>query len=275
MQQTIALDNQIFWFRDISQAKSPADIISPSFYKKLVSQLPKFEAHFEYQFVELTDEIFWDKFVPIYKKYVVSKKTYHLNEEQHYEKVIENLHNNTKGQYTVLFITIKGQPETCVGATLFRVSNKPLLSLSFVNKGYDHTLTKQWKIKMSLDYWSEYLIQQFALDNACVHLFHGKDKHPHENAGLSFFKLRAGAFPLSGLVNQTLTLTRDDLKMTEHTLEALQQNDLLVFFTNPDQEGFFQTTSVFFKESSGKQAQFEEIKGVLTKRNFEVITEIY
>lgn len=274
MQPTIVLDNQIFWYRDISQAQSPADILSPTFYKKIKSQISRFEQNFDYSIEILSESLFTKKFMPLYRRYVVSKKNYHLNEADMYRKMIENLLHSPHTYY-LLLIYHKGQPEILYGGTIFRVGYKPKLSLAFAYKGYDHLITREFKLKLSLDYWSEYLIQTYALKLGCQAMFHGKDKHPHENAGLSFFKLRAGAFPLSGLINKELILNRENLAKVTQTFDTLHQQPIQIYFTNPDQNGFFKTAYLLFNQKEGKVEQFEESKKVLENRNFEVITEIY
>ncbi len=275
MKKTFVLDNKIFWYANISQAKSYEDIVLPSFAKKVKKSLKKFEENFEYEIVGANEELFWDKFVPLYKKYVVSKPTYHLDEEAHYQRLLEKLTDSNYGQFYFLFIKSR-DGQKLVGVTLFVIKNKHQnkKTLSFVNKGYDHSITKQFKMKASLDYFSEMFVQNFAIDNQCKAIFHGRDAHPHENAGLALFKLRSGAKPLSGLANHELQINRENITKIEYNFEDLQKQDVSIMFDEPGEFGLFQKAYLLSK--SGVESTLQvELKKNIEKRNLFELEEFF
>ena len=271
------IDSKIFWVTDIQQATSYRDTMLPS----VASLTAKYEAvlsdHFEYHLEPINTELFETVFIPCYKRYVVSKSTFYLDEELIYEKLRKNFSDPDFGSYYLLWVTAKENSTAVYGASLFRVAQGKNESkqLVFINKGYDHLITKELRLKASLDYWTEGIVHNFAIEQHCDIIRHGRDKHFRPDPGLFLFKLKMGARPLSGIINQELPLNREDVESSLITDEDIYKNDLSVFFTNPDERGFFQRINLFCKRESSKYNAFVEFEATAQKVGLEIVSHVY
>lgn len=270
------IDNKIFGIRNFTNEKTYEDCMYPSLSKLLNKKLPLLNSFFEYHLEPLSFENLEKIFIPIYKQYVVSKKDYILNENEVYFKLKKNIIEETGRNYYLIWITKIDDPSVIYGATVFNIALRTnIKTCSFVHKGYDHKITKELKIGISLDVWTESIIQNFALANNCKQLRHGRDLHFRKKPGLHLFKLKTGTMPLSGIYNKEIDLNRSGLEQITITDEDIQKNNLSVFFTTPNSEGFFTELHLFYKVASNDKNMCEEFQTIGEKVGLKVILTEY
>lgn len=268
------IDNKIFWLLDLKQVHSHMDVVLPSVRKLLEKEAHKIESQFAYRSEPITEELFSEIFIPIYKKYVVSKSSFYLDEEQRYALLREEFRSNSEAQYHLLWVFSKDDPSEIHGATLYK--HVPAQRrFAFVHKGYDHAVTRQLGLKLSLDYWTEAIVQDAAIALGCTYLSHGRDKHFRQNPGLHLFKLKVGGKPLSGIINTTIGLNRDGLERMQITQTEIESQDLSVFFEDPNDFGLYQAVQLFYKEESQKPDLFREFEKIAQQAGLEVRSTIW
>lgn len=268
------IDNKINWFTDITGAQSYKDIVLPSVTKSVEKDGPSLAATFDYHLEPITEQLFTEYFIPCYKKYVVSKEFYHLDEAERYATLLERFSDEQYGKYYLLWITKKGALDVLYGVSLFRIRPE-FKSLSVVHKGFDHQITRELDVKTSLDYWTESIVQNFAIAQGCTILSHGKDLHFRKNPGVFMFKFKIGCRPVSSLISSAAFLNREGVKQITITQEDIEANNLSVFFDLPDENGLFARMNVFYKQASGKPELFHELEKNAQRAGLEVNSTIY
>ena len=270
------LDNKIFWVRNFTTEKTHEDSMYPSLSKQLKKKLPLLQSFFEYHLEPLTALLIDDIFAPLYKKYVASKEHFKLNEQELPERLKERLETEPHKQYYILWVTKKGDSSVIYGATVFNIATRgDVKTCSFAYKGYDHAITRELKIGVSIDVWTESLIQDFALENDCVQLRHGKDTHFREKPGLHLFKLKTGCLPLSALTNTEIEVDRSGLEQITISEDDIQKNDLSVFFAEPGTNGFYTQMHLFRKLSADNSELCGEFQKIGERSGLEVILTEY
>lgn len=268
------IDNKIYWFTDITGAQSYKDVVLPSVSKAVEKDVARLMDVFDCHVEPVNEQLFTDYFIPCYKRYVVSKEHYHLDEAERYATLLDRFTHEEYGKYYLLWVTKKGSLDVTYGVSLFRIRPE-MKSLSVVHKGFDHLITRELDIKTSLDYWTESIVQNFAISQGCTILSHGKDLHFRKNPGVFMFKFKVGCRPVSGLVSKVEFINREEVKQITITQADIEENNLSVFFDLPDENGLFTRMNVFYKEASGKPELFHELEKNAQRAGLEVNSTVY
>ncbi|NMB56512.1 hypothetical protein GYA19_01065 [Candidatus Beckwithbacteria bacterium] len=257
--ENILLDNKIIWRGTLRNVKNVSEIFYPSFAKRIDKYQTKLQSFFDFQIVKADREILENLFFPSYESYIVSKNNYHLNKTETYQTILKNIQD--RNDYYLLSIFDKHDKNKIYGGTIFFVRDG---KVGFCYKAYNHQITKDFKINCSLDYWAEKLVFDFGIKNNCQFISHGKDAHPYiDNPGLCLFKLRAGCKPFSGLISKEIK-NKSKLAFQEVNLKKLmQENNLFIYFTEPDSLGFFQKINIYYRDNFGNNALINEFKKII------------
>lgn len=255
MEKVFSLHNKIIWHGKISSDLSAC--FYPSFYKDILKRERVFSKNFRASFEDATIENLKNKFIPIYQTEIMSRESFTLEKNSIIDSIIERVEKNPS-RYKFLFIF--GNDGELFGATMFSVLDNKL-QMAF--RAYKREIKiSALKHKASLDYWGEKLIREYSVKAGLDVFSYGRDAHPYtgrDRIGLALYKLKTGTRPKV-----------PDLNNPEKPVENILIDDLLlfsqkeptVFFSNPDDEEFYQNCFLYYPKNSLHESFVNEFKVV-------------
>lgn len=253
MEQSFLLHNKIIWHGKISSDVSSC--FYPSFYKDVLKRERVFLENFKYSFEDASVEKLKNKFIPIYQTEIMSRDNFNLEKNNIIDSMIERVEKNPQ-KYKFLFI--HSNDGELFGGTLFSiVDNK--LQMAF--RAYKRDINiSTLRHKASLDYWGEKLIREYSSELGLTVFSHGKDTHPYigrNRIGLALYKLKTGTKPRVPILD-------DPEKPVGTTLFdnsfLLSQKEPIIFFSNPDNDRFYQNCFLYYPENSIHASFINEFK---------------
>ena len=253
MQQKFLLHNKIIWHGKILNNLSSC--FYPSFYKDILKREKLFLENFKYSFEDASVKNLTDNFIPIYQTEIMSRDNFNLKKDEIINSILERVEKNPQ-KYKFLFI--HSNDGELFGGTLFSiVDNK--LQMAF--RAYKRDINiSTLKHKASLDYWGEKLIREYGNNLGLTIFSYGKDTHPYigrNRIGLALYKLKAGTRPKIPNLNDP----EKPIKIISFDNSfLLTQKEPLLFFSNPNTDGFYQNCFLYYPKNSIHESFINEFK---------------
>lgn len=187
----------------------------------------------------------------------MGRENYNLDREKIINEIISKVEENPE-KYTFFFIY--NHQRELMGATLFSIIENRL-GMAFRAYRRDTGVTSL-KHKASLDYWGEKLIREYGKMKGLEIFSHGKDSHPYrgrKRIGLSLYKMKTGTRPKMADANKYPVET----KVFEESF-FLSQLEPVVFFTDPQEDGFYRNGYLYYPTHSLHESfinEFQKVSG--------------
>jgi len=214
-QDSLSLPIKISWMINLSQ--SIESRWSPSVLQKLKKGI--YSAEIDWKV--LPSESIASIFSPIYEASVMSKADYHIDPKVAFETMEQMSHDSS---YKLLWFTSKNN-RIVYGGTI--IHNLPGI-VRVAYRAFDHDLAKTNNLR-SLDYYADYILQQYVETIGVDNLSRGGMKHPCDSLGLSIYKFSVGARPL--------------IKPGVE-LRVFEKKQVFMYYSEPDSLGYFKKATI-------------------------------
>lgn len=245
------LDSKIIWRRSADIGIDQA--FYPSFYKDIIKRESFFKENFKVEIANADVEKLKNIFIPLYMEEVASREDFTLNKENIISQITEKITKNN--HYKFLFVFDK---EEAVTAILFSLKNNGLYLAYKANKKY---FDKALSHKATVSYWTEKLIFEYGKECGVDFFSYGKDSNPYfgkTRIGLSLYKIKTGMKPKRPGSNSIFSTVGFDEQAFK------DKNDPIIFFENPNGDGFYQNCFLYYPKDSLHESFVNE---------FEVVSE--
>lgn len=124
-----------------------------------------------------------------------------------------------------------------VGGTLFHLEPD---RISIALRVIERAVNQEYKKRTTVDFWFESQFVSRLTKYNVPFLYHGMDTYPRRDheIGLALFKLQVGAYPI---------ISSHETKTKTYTTDQLMQQKPIIFFDDPDTEGFFKSVHLWYK----------------------------
>lgn len=257
MKKTYRLQNRIVWQGKITE--DLAGSFCPSFYRDIKKKEALFSENFKPLFEDATLENITAKFIPLYRSEIMDRESFTLNRNQIIDSILERIKHNPL-KYKLLSISHIADETKFFGAAIFSIIDKKL-SMAF--KAYQRDLgVEALKHKASLDYWGEKIIREYGFKMGLAIFSYGRDTHPYvgrKRVGLALYKLKAGTKPKLPKMNNPEKPV-ETMEINESFL--LSKNEPVVFFSSPNENGFYQNCYFYYPADSVHESFINEFRVV-------------
>lgn len=220
----------------------------PSVQKDIEKRGVLYQEHFSAEILKLSRENVEQIFFPLYLEEIVKKEYYYLNKQDVLNRVISRIENPENYIETSILTVTDNETKKVVGCTLFNIRKNS--SLLFVaERAFKRNYKKELFQKATLSFWGEYNLKKYCLEKNIATISYGKDKHPYESReriGLSLYKLKRGGKPKAP--KNTPEKPVQWIGIDE--LDIIKKNELMVFFSEQNTEGYFQRLNLFYPKNS-------------------------
>lgn len=220
-----------------------------TFYPSLVKKIGKSDALLQDQFtielIDLDKSKFQKIFLPMYKKFISSKIDYVLDEKKVFQEIYT--HMNEGRIYRLMALYKKVSHEYCGGIVFSTLPDH----IRIAHRVFDRKKTSKTKTQISVDYWMDAKLYDYAKALGKKYLRHGTDHFPRygKSLGLCIFKLHIGSLPR--LLENTV--------LTELTINDFESEKAIFYFESPDKNGFLKN-AVLINQSE----EIQNMLGTLT-----------
>jgi hypothetical protein len=246
--QPISLPIKIAWIIDLSK---PIDSRwSPSVLKKIAKGKYKERIGWEVLSCENIKTIFYS----IYRNNVMNKPNFHLN----IEEVAENIERMARNpSYELLWFKSIVDGSVYGGTIIHHVEAK----IKVAYRAFDHELEKRDELR-SLDYYADYVLQQYVVSLGIDELSRGMMAHPCDNLGLSIYKLSVGARPIKAGKMEEQVFQKEDIE------EVCNRFGTFMYYLDPDENGYY--TKAVVKVDESKSELLINFQKLATRNNIEI-----
>lgn len=251
--------DKVCWSIDLS---SPWEaIFYPSLTKKLQKDLFHFQNTFTFSIFDANDTFLKEILFPLYEKEVASREHYHLQKEDVFTFVLQNVKRRKKAYK--IFAVFLNTTQQFIGGILFSLQPPfAATSLRVFNKTINHVYRKN----TTVDYWAESQLISYLRSQHVTTLTHGRDKQPrNEKAlGLFLFKLSLGAKPIQSPLPQMVKRTPQEL---------LFQSRAAFFFDCPNKQKQYQKAYLFSYPNAVNPVTITGFEHILTWANISFLQD--
>lgn len=241
---TYLIHSKVNWVQKIDPTWE--DTFYPSLVKKIKKSDQYFKELFDFSVKPITSISETNDFFNLYDKEIASRKNYLFKPDEHKQSLNNKISNGKNYFHGSL---INKDTGTYTGGVIFSIVED---RLSFYLRAFSKDARLKYRSLTTMDFWVEKEIYEYAKANKLKHISHGNDNYPNKGrTGLILFKLKLGGKPkISNREHDILEIEEEELK---------QYGAPTFVWTDSDENNFFHTANLFYKENEINESILSEL----------------